>query len=201
MHFDRDSKVLFNYWQELHGFCRGVPMKSSLNPARIKQILPYLYIIERLNDGEIYLRLAGTALDQLAGFPMTDKNLIRLVGESDRDFYAEIYRQLCSTPCGTLLERVLFLDQGDCFETQTLSVPLADTNGDVLFAAGVMAGRRLFTPGGGIAVVGQSLFKSFQYLDLGYGKPEREPELPTSNDGWPKKKAITSIAALGLDGE
>ena len=57
----KTTREIYAYWNALRGQ-RDVPARSQIEPARIRHILPDLFILERTQRGDIRFRLAGTRI-------------------------------------------------------------------------------------------------------------------------------------------
>ncbi|MEE8371963.1 MAG: PAS domain-containing protein, partial [Sphingomonadales bacterium] len=54
----------------------GLPLKSAISPARILDLLPNVFIIQRTAAGRVLVRLYGTELVDIFGTDMTGKDAI-----------------------------------------------------------------------------------------------------------------------------
>lgn len=57
---------IFDYWNRLRGH-EDAPLKSQVEPAGVRHILPSLFILEARDDGRVVFRLAGTRICDLFG--------------------------------------------------------------------------------------------------------------------------------------
>jgi hypothetical protein len=57
---------IFDYWNRLRGR-EDAPLKSQVEPAHVRHILPSLFILEARDGGEVCFRLAGTRICDLFG--------------------------------------------------------------------------------------------------------------------------------------
>ncbi len=60
------SSQLFQYWTDLRSG-RPMPKRSEVDPAALARLLPDIFILEALPDGEHRFRLAGTRVCQIFG--------------------------------------------------------------------------------------------------------------------------------------
>jgi len=58
---EKTIKALFGYWNEVRGE-RLAPRRFEIEPSRISEMLPDTFILERLDNGELRYRLAGTRM-------------------------------------------------------------------------------------------------------------------------------------------
>lgn len=78
----RTTTTLYSYWNELRGG-RIAPRRFEIEPARIGEILPDTFILERTDWHTYPFRLAGTRICERFGFEFRGTNM--LVGWSDDD--------------------------------------------------------------------------------------------------------------------
>lgn len=60
------SVEIFNYWDRIRGFA-DAPLRTAIEPASVRHILPHLFILEMTPSGENRFRLAGTMVCSLFG--------------------------------------------------------------------------------------------------------------------------------------
>jgi hypothetical protein len=92
-------RQLFTYWRSLAG---GVaPERHLVDPAAIKSLLPYLIIVEFLDDPfRVRYRLTGTRVDELTGINLTGRYLDEFRygdGKEAIEHLEDGYRQCAST--------------------------------------------------------------------------------------------------------
>lgn len=69
----------------------GLPLRSEFRPSEMKRELPYIYMVDRVDDGADYqIRLMGTALVELLGADFTGVKMGDL-GEND-GWRSEVYK-------------------------------------------------------------------------------------------------------------
>jgi len=172
--------VFQNYYQRLASEAGGVPLRLSFNPAEIKDLLPFIFIIEHRSDDDLHVRLAGTALEQMLRISPTGKNYLDLVQPSERDFFREACAAYVSQPCGGFFQREIALTNGERHEVQSNCRPFADRDGKVRYLIGMIAMRSAlnlghFSP----PVEDVSTITGFHYDDVGFGVPAVTPKLPS----------------------
>ena len=101
---DRDTmrpliRQLFAYWLQLGG--GAAPERHLVDPAMIKDLLPYLMLVEFTDDPfRIRYRLTGTRVDQQTGLNLTNRYLDEFAqGEGGRQVreLIEAYRRCVAT--------------------------------------------------------------------------------------------------------
>jgi hypothetical protein len=172
--------VFQNYYRRLASEVGGVPLRLSFNPSEVKDLLPFIFIIEHRSDDELHVRLAGTALEQMLRISPTGKNYLELVPPSERDFFREACAAYVRQPCGGFFQREIALTNGEKHEVQSNCRPFADRDGKVRYLIGMTAVRadlrfsHLDPP-----VDDVSTITSFHYDDIGFGVPSVTPKLPS----------------------
>jgi hypothetical protein len=111
----KTSKALFAYWNEVRAD-RLAPQRFEIDPSKISAILPYTFILERI-DAETYrYRLAGTHVCEifgselrgtnfLGGWPVIDRPpLLRLFSVLTRQGAAAVISMKVATLCEQTVE-------------------------------------------------------------------------------------------------
>lgn len=63
-----------SYWRTLKRSPAGVPLRSDIDPARLIERMPDLFLVEKLPDPGTYkVRLAGDEVRSIYGVPLQDK--------------------------------------------------------------------------------------------------------------------------------
>ena len=68
----KTTETVFNYFNTLRAG-RPAPLRTEIDPAALKSVLPDLFIMEKGRDGIIRFRLAGTRLCAMLGQEMRDR--------------------------------------------------------------------------------------------------------------------------------
>ena len=68
----RTTEAVFKYFNELRGD-RAAPLRSEIDPAALKSVLPDLFILEKARDGIVRFRLAGTRVCLILGREMRER--------------------------------------------------------------------------------------------------------------------------------
>ena len=64
---------------------QGLPARIDLNPADIKPLLPYIYLVEWRDHGHARIRLRGTWLDDHLARPKDNYNLFEQYSGDHRE--------------------------------------------------------------------------------------------------------------------
>lgn len=75
------SIEIFNYWDAIRG-AHDAPLRSQIEPASVRHILPRLFILEMTEDSQPRFRLAGTMVCNLFNRELRDENFACLWGGS-----------------------------------------------------------------------------------------------------------------------
>lgn len=68
----KTTEAVFQYFNALRGN-RPAPLRSEIDPAALKSVLPDLFILEKGRDGIVRFRLAGTRVCLILGREMRDR--------------------------------------------------------------------------------------------------------------------------------
>jgi hypothetical protein len=71
----KTTETVFQYFNELRGD-RAAPLRSEIDPAALKSVLPDLFILEKGRDGIVRFRLAGTRFCLILGREMRDRAFV-----------------------------------------------------------------------------------------------------------------------------
>ncbi len=171
--------VFQNYYRRLASDAGGLPRRTAFNPGEVKDLLPFIFIIEHRGEDDLYVRLAGTAIEQVLRLSPTGQNYLDLVHPTERGFFRDTFAAMVAQPCGGFYRRVIALVNGDKHELQSKSLPFADRDGHVRYLIGLTSIRadvrltHLDPP-----VRDVSEITGFHYEDIGFGVPATTPPLP-----------------------
>lgn len=87
------TKYLYEYWNELRGK-RIAPNRKELDPSVLKDVLPNLFLLDRLEKETYSFRLAGTKTCDIFGQELRDKNFLDLWNANDRDSFISLLETL-----------------------------------------------------------------------------------------------------------
>ena len=87
------TKYLYEYWNELRGN-RIAPTRKELDPNVLKDVLPNLFLLDRLGKSEYNFRLAGTRICNIFGEELRDKNFLDLWSANDRESFISLLETL-----------------------------------------------------------------------------------------------------------
>lgn len=71
----KTTETVYQYFNDLRGN-RPAPLRSEIDPAALKSVLPDLFILEKVRDGTVRFRLAGTRVCLILGREMRDRAFV-----------------------------------------------------------------------------------------------------------------------------
>jgi len=194
-----EFKKLIRCWQAMPRAATLAPKKTTFSPVNLSTLMPFLFLIEKQQDGILSVRILGSELEKKLNITRPSQRMVprrpEVLGrykadsvfatmmDRDWDFYGRFMDTCTGQLCGGRLNRHIRLDDGRLYEIDSLHLPLADTEGVARFMLGVM----LVWPGGCCALAGAKLspkeaILDYQYVDLGAGRPAGlAVALPASN--------------------
>ena len=87
------TKYLYEYWNELRGK-RIAPNRKELDPNILKDVLPNLFLLDRIGRDTYNFRLAGTKTCDIFGKELRDQNFLDLWSANDRDSFTSLLSTL-----------------------------------------------------------------------------------------------------------
>jgi hypothetical protein len=132
-----DLVSLWRYWRRKLG-ARTVLPRAEIAPYEIPTLLPILTLTERMPDGRLRYRLAGSKVVEAYGFEATGKFLDELL-TPERLKVAHFHVETALTSARPVFSQTLYLSPaGLHLVNARLNIPLADANGAVTM---VLAGH------------------------------------------------------------
>lgn len=172
-------EVFHTYWRTLARDAGGVPARTAFSPAAVKDLLPFVFIIERRTPDELHVRLAGSAIEQVLGFGTTGKNYLEVCNEADAPFFKQAFTDMTSVPCGGFFRRDIHMTNGEIYSLTTGCLPFADEEGNMRYVIGVVGvGNNLVLTAYAPPVLDFSNITAHHYIDVGFGLPDEIPALP-----------------------
>ncbi|OXS99214.1 hypothetical protein B7H23_13570 [Notoacmeibacter marinus] len=165
----QQTKDLFLYWNRLRGSNKA-PHRNSIEPSDIRTLLPGTFILQRLTDGTIEFRLAGTALCQQFGAELRGQAFQTLFHARDRRMLLRLTDQALTGDAITVLAMDGFSESGEQISYELLLLPLAsEHSGDRALGSAVPGERPYWL---GTDPIVEWKLRSVRIID-----PEREPGL------------------------
>jgi hypothetical protein len=150
----------------------GVPARADFDPMAVPHILPVVSLIERIEEGEWRMRLAGTEIERRWGRTLTGVSYVDILAPAAAMSTLCEFEAICRQPCGSWSMRHLDLSSGRRLDVETLRLPLRAADGGlslILSCSGELTGRFTHEPDRCreiLTVIEQ------QFLDIGAGIPD-----------------------------
>lgn len=154
------------------------PAKSDFQPMKMRQHLRSVVLYERLKDGQIIARVAGTSIEQFLGSDITGQNVMEVYPPEFVRAYHNYYLNLAEHPCAGVVERPMRGAGGSAYLIRTLQLPMLNRNGEVSHFVGVAKSYPLpkqFTDYRSAAMTASRNLE-ISYFDIGAGVPEDHME-------------------------
>ncbi len=161
------------YWMHLQREVGGVPPRSAFDPNQIRDLLPFVSLIERRPPDELHVRLAGTAIDGFSPTPLTGRNFLDYCPPEDRQRYWDAATAIVQVPCGLSLKRDVTFRDGRTHKLSSCTLPMKDAVGEIQYLLTMTAMRRDGT--GSLPPEGEYVairHYHAEFFDLGYGIPD-----------------------------
>lgn len=175
-----DHDAFMEFWRGLPKGTNGVPKRSSLNPAAIPTLLPYLFLLERTSRTSLEVRIMGTALDGFETKLVRGSNFFNVYQPYQRDFYYQLIADMCEHPCGSMMSRTVRFSDGSEMTVGSITLPMTAADGDVRYLTGVAeapTSGQLHDTAAGKRRIGSDV-TNFHYFDIGNGVPASPPVFP-----------------------
>eukprot|EP00435_Cladocopium_sp_Y103_P077974 s1_g1713.t1 len=132
----RQAQELTAYWDQLARQAGGIPPRTAFDPIAIPNVLPSVFLIERLDADTLRFRLLGTDFAERGVVDLTGSVLERRqVAEDGSPIFAVLDRAL-DTPCGLHLLGVEQSEKGRESLVEYVAFPLNDEEGNTRFVVG-----------------------------------------------------------------
>lgn len=122
----RTTQILYAYWNEVR---RGrlAPRRFDIEPARIAGILAETMILERMDDGAIRFRLAGTRIAEQFATEFRGHDFLALWSQDDRRTLAELFQRLTEQGGAGVLTLEALSCEGRRVSFEAVLLPLIHT--------------------------------------------------------------------------
>eukprot|EP01037_Dinobryon_pediforme_P019789 gene19789-20270_t len=117
------TRELYGYWQRLRRG-RSAPDRSEIEPADIRNLLGYTFILEVVSPREYRFRLAGTRLCALYGREMKGKDFATFWQGKDRDAVATILSAISEDAAASVIGFLGTTDHNRDLPLECLMLPL-----------------------------------------------------------------------------
>lgn len=119
----KTTATVFQYFNELRGD-RPAPLRSEIDPAALKSVLPDLFILEKGRDGVVRFRLAGTRVCLILGREMRDRTFTD-IWDATVHHRMRLAAEAVIASCSALEIAVTAIDEeGNALALEMLMLPL-----------------------------------------------------------------------------
>jgi hypothetical protein len=134
----RTSRALFAYWDSVRAE-QIAPQRFEIDPSRISAILPYTFILERIDSETLRYRLAGTRMCEIFGSELRGTNF--LDGWSVKDRMSLLRQVSVLSSQGAVLNLYVKLGAFDneAVECEVLLLPLMHTTRTISRVLGALS--------------------------------------------------------------
>jgi len=149
-----------------------VPARADFDPMAIPHILPIVSLIERVDESEWRMRLAGTEIERRWGRTLTGLGYTDIMAPAAAASTLCEFEAICRLPCASWSMRHLELSSGRRLDVETLRLPLRAADGNVsliVSCSGELSGRFLHEPDRCREIL---TVMEQEFLDIGAGIPE-----------------------------
>jgi hypothetical protein len=131
-----NAQALYGCWQRLRGEA-SAPQQRALRPAEMKELLPYLFVLQRFDANHYVFRLAGTGYCTLFDREFRTQNMLTLFQGPARTYLRLLFDRIVSLPCGGIAEiRAETLADEHCL-IEYVFLPIADSDNRVSRILGI----------------------------------------------------------------
>lgn len=171
-HLGAVAQRFLEYWLSLPKQ-HLVPPRAAIDPAAIREILPYFLMWEANNGHDATWRLVGSGIREWFGRELTGRDVLEIHADAAKAKATAAGRAMVAQPCGAWGLMTLTSPQGYDFLVEVLCLPLRDGNGRVTLFANTMErvqDRRFFDA---MAAAGARMinFVEHRFIDIGAGLP------------------------------
>jgi hypothetical protein len=93
---DTNLSLLLAYWEAKRGE-RAMPARKDIDPLDIPRLLPDIFLVDVLDDGDYQYRLVGGRIVERAGANYTGLKLSEIASRSSQPLLLEIYEHVLAT--------------------------------------------------------------------------------------------------------
>ena len=166
------AERFLEYWLSLPKQDR-VPPRAAIDPAAIREILPYFLMWELNRGHDAKWRLVGSGIREWFGRELTGRDVIEIHADAAKERAVAAGLAMGAQPCGAWGLMALNSPQGYDFLVEVLCLPLRDGEGRVTLFANTMEriqDRRFFDA---MAATGARMvnFVEHRFIDIGAGLP------------------------------
>ena len=120
-----------SYWYDLADRAGGVPPRSLLDPAGIPELLPRMFVIQVLDDGDFRYRLLGTEVDLFTRRPYTGMRTSEIGPQHKGSRIDALYRKTLEMMAPMVVELPYVGSSSLCVGVRQVAAPMTTAAGGV----------------------------------------------------------------------
>lgn len=129
---------LIECWRAMPKDAGHAPYKSSFKPADLFSLMPFLFLLEREENGYLAARIVGSELEERLPYSPQGTNVFEAMMQESWGFYDRFMESCGEQLCAGRLKRCIAAPDGLVRTIESLQLPLADSSGRPRFILGVM---------------------------------------------------------------
>lgn len=164
---------LKSYWLSLYREQDRIPNRSQFNPAKIRNLIPFLYMVERTEDAKMKVRHRSSGIEEATQFRFLAGEHLQNYTEEEWEQLERYFKTIFAGPYGTEGDWRYFTSDQEVYDAATYSLPLYGRDETQKLSVGVMVLRQNFDQD----LIAQCTDKDRSellhaiYLDIGFGQP------------------------------
>jgi hypothetical protein len=201
---------LIECWQAMPRAAGQAPQKTTFSPVKLSSLMPFLFLLEREENGYLAVRLLGSELEEKfayapqGGPQLPDSNIMggnsvfEAMMHENWQSYDRFMERCGSQVCAGRLARSVRSPDGLIHKIESLQLPLADAEGRARYMLGVMIRRasreRSENTNAALfqaikmrseiaAATPKAAILDYEYIDVGHGVPAATAGLDESPVG------------------
>lgn len=116
-------REIYAYWDGLRDNA-AAPMRSQIEPAALRHVLPDLFMLEAHDDGSLIFRLVGTRICALFGRELRGHSFHELWAGGRNNATLEIAQGVILYESPAMMNLIGFHENGDSYEFDMLLLPI-----------------------------------------------------------------------------
>jgi hypothetical protein len=116
---------LLGHWVEARGD-RPMPSREDIDPSRIPNCLPHVWIYRLAVDREFYCVLAGEKIREAWGHSIMNKSAAEILGSDYETVVKERWNRVLNTPA---IQHGFFRNGDQYKNVERIALPISDANG------------------------------------------------------------------------
>lgn len=119
----KTTETVFNYFNALRAE-RSAPLRSEIDPAALKTVLPDIFILEKKRDGVVRFRLAGTRICAILGRELRERAFTEIWDEAVGHRMRLAADAVLASRSALEIAVTAFDDEGNATPLEMLMLPL-----------------------------------------------------------------------------